>query len=232
MLTIQFDTIFIYACFVIKLDPTYQAKQYTLNKTFKFRIELDGTSPKIWREFLVSSDTKFYRLHHIIQIVMGWENYHMYEFSMDSYRIGKHFEEDGFNGPNEIIDSKTITIGDVLQAKGQQLEYLYDFGGYWQHVLTVEMIIPDLAIPFPVCCAGTLGCPPEDVGGVSGFYDFLRIMEKPKHPEHKETKAWANSKLAPTDGRYDSQKFPLEQVNYTLINLDAYIKDWEKKANP
>ena len=172
MLTIQFDTIFIYACFVIKLDPTYQAKQYTLNKTFKFRIELDGTSPKIWREFLVSSDTKFYRLHHIIQIVMGWENYHMYEFSMDSYRIGKHFEEDGFNGPNEIIDSKTITIGDVLQAKGQQLEYLYDFGGYWQHVLTVEMIIPDLAIPFPVCCAGTLGCPPEDVGGVSGFYDF------------------------------------------------------------
>ena len=57
-------------------------------------------------------------------------------------------------------------------------------------------------------------------------------MEKPKHPEHKETKAWANSKLAPTDGRYDSQKFPLEQVNYTLINLDAYIKDWEKKANP
>lgn len=203
-----------------------------MNKTFKFRIELDGTSPNIWREFLVSSETKFNRLHHIIQIVMGWKNNHLYEFSMDSYRIGPQFEDDGFNGPNEIIDSKTITIGDVLQHKGQQLEYLYDFGDYWQHVLTVEMIIPDLAIPFPVCCAGALGCPPENVGGLAGFYDFLRIMEKPRHPKHKETKAWVNGQLAPTESSYDSQQFTLEKINYILLHLDTYIQDWEKKANP
>jgi len=47
---------------------------------------------------------------------MGWENYHLYEITLDSYRIGQQFEDDGFNGPNKIIDSKTITIGDVLQV--------------------------------------------------------------------------------------------------------------------
>ncbi|NDV43076.1 plasmid pRiA4b ORF-3 family protein [Flagellimonas sediminis] len=202
-----------------------------MKKVFKFRIELEGTSPTIWREFLAPSDTTFYRFHHIIQIVMGWENYHLYEFTMDSYRIGQQFEEEGFNGPNEIIDSKTITIGEVLQAKGQKLEYLYDFGDYWQHSLTLEMIIDDLTIPFPICCAGALNCPPEDVGSIPGFYDFLKIMENPRHPEHKETKTWVNSKLVAIDGRYDPQKIPLERVNYVLLNLDNYIKDWEKEAN-
>jgi hypothetical protein len=162
---------------------------------------------------------------------MGWENYHLYEFTIDSYRIGQPFEDDGFNGPNEIIDSKKITIGDVIQAKGQQLEYLYDFGDYWQHSLTSEMIVDNLTIPFPICCDGALNCPPEDVGSIPGFYDFLKIMENPRHPEHKETKTWVNSKLVAIDGRYDPKKFPLERVNHALLNLDSYIKDWEKEAN-
>ncbi|MHA7864981.1 plasmid pRiA4b ORF-3 family protein [Flagellimonas marinaquae] len=200
-----------------------------MKKTFKFRIELEKTSPKIWREFLVLSDTTFYGLHHIVQIVMGWENYHLYEFTMGSYRIGKQFEDDGFNGPNEIIDSKTMIIGDVLRTKGQKLKYLYDFGDYWQHTLTLEMIIDDLAIPFPVCCDGALNCPPEDVGSIPGFYDFLRIMEKPRHPEHKETKAWVNSKLVAIDERYNPNIFLLERVNYVLLNLDTYIKEWENR---
>ncbi|MBO6534284.1 MAG: plasmid pRiA4b ORF-3 family protein, partial [Muricauda sp.] len=72
--------------FCYKIGPNSLSKHCTVNKTFKFRIELDGTSPNIWREFLVSSETKFNRLHQIIQIVMGWKNNHLYEFSMDSYR--------------------------------------------------------------------------------------------------------------------------------------------------
>lgn len=77
------------------------------------------------------SDSTFYRLHHIIQIVMGWENYRLYEFTVDSYQIGQLFEDDGFNGPNEIIDSRNLKLGEVLSEKGQKLSYLYDFGDYW-----------------------------------------------------------------------------------------------------
>ena len=162
---------------------------------------------------------------------MGWENYHLYEFSIDSYRIGQQFEEDGFNGPNEVIDSKTIKIGDVLKSKGQKLDYLYDFGDYWQHTLTLERIIEDLTIPFPVCCSGNLNCPPEDVGGLPGFYDFLKIMNKPKHPEYKELIKWVKSKQVATNNLYDPQKFNIEKVNSILLNLDVYIKDWENEGN-
>lgn len=202
-----------------------------MSSIFKFRIELEGSHPTISREFLVPSDFTFYKLHHTVQIVMGWENYHLYEFSIDSYRIGQQFEEDGFNGPNEIIDSKTIKIGDVLKLKGQKLDYLYDFGDYWQHSLTLERIIEDLSIPFPICCSGNLNCPPEDVGGLPGFYDFLKIMNKPKHPEYKELKKWVQSKLVAVDSKYDPMKFYGERVNFILLNLDMYIKDWEKEGN-
>tara|TARA_R110002033_G_scaffold118228_1_gene162026 strand:+ start:173 stop:664 length:492 start_codon:yes stop_codon:yes gene_type:complete len=158
---------------------------------------------------------------------MGWENYHLYEFSIDSYRIGQQFEEDGFNGPNENIDSKTIKIGDVLKSRGQKLDYLYDFGDYWQHSLTLERIIEDLTIPFPVCCSGNLNCPPEDIGGLPGFYDFLKIMNIPKHPEYKELIKWVKSKHVATNNLYDPQKFNIEKVNSILLNFDVYIKDWE-----
>lgn len=177
------------------------------------------------------SDITFYRLHHIVQIVMGWENYHLYEFTIDSYRIGQQFEDDGFNGPHEVIDSQRIKICDVLKSKSKELHYLYDFGDYWEHSLTLEMIIDDLTIPFPVCCSGELGCPPEDVGGLPGFYDFLKIMGKPKHPEYKEFKKWVKSKLVAINGKYDPEKFHMEKVNWVLLQLDIYIKEWENDYN-
>ncbi|MER3374615.1 MAG: hypothetical protein RIM83_08250 [Allomuricauda sp.] len=87
-----------------------------MKKYSSFELHWKGLPLKYGVNFLVPSNTTFYRLHHIIQIVMGWENYHLYEITLDSYRIGQQFEDDGFNGPNKIIDSKTITIGDVLQV--------------------------------------------------------------------------------------------------------------------
>jgi len=162
---------------------------------------------------------------------MGWENYHLYEFTIDSYRIGRQFEDDGFNGPHEVIDAQKIQIGDVLKSNGQKLHYLYDFGDFWEHSLTLEMIIDNLTIPFPVCCAGELSCPPEDVGGLIGFYDFLKIMGKPKHSEYKELKEWVKSKLVAIDGKYDPEKFHFEKVNWVLFQLDVYIKEWESEGN-
>lgn len=35
--------------------------------------------------------------------------------------------------------------------------------------------------------------PPEDVGGLWGFKEYLRIMEDEKDPSHQDMKAWADS---------------------------------------
>lgn len=56
-------------------------------------------------------------------------------------------------------------------------------------------------------------------------------MSKPKDPEHKELKKWVKSKLVAIDGKYEPQKFPTEKVNWVLLRLDDYIKEWENECN-
>ena len=50
--------------------------------TFTFFIKLIGTDPLVTRTFKVSSESSMYVLHHIIQVVMGWKNYHLYQFEV------------------------------------------------------------------------------------------------------------------------------------------------------
>ncbi|MBC7335991.1 MAG: plasmid pRiA4b ORF-3 family protein [Clostridia bacterium] len=47
---------------------------------YQFKVTLKGTSPPIWRRFQVTDDVTLYRLHLVLQRVMGWENCHLYQF--------------------------------------------------------------------------------------------------------------------------------------------------------
>jgi hypothetical protein len=49
-------------------------------QVYQFKISLVGIQPLIWRRFRVYSNVTFRQLHNIVQIVMGWENYHLYQF--------------------------------------------------------------------------------------------------------------------------------------------------------
>ncbi|MGE5194390.1 MAG: IS1096 element passenger TnpR family protein [Deltaproteobacteria bacterium] len=33
-------------------------------------------------------------------------------------------------------------------------------------------------------------CPPDDIGGVGGFYDYLEALADPKHDRHDELLEW------------------------------------------
>lgn len=66
-----------------------------MKEVLQIRISLDGIKPKIWRRFLVENSMRFEQLHNIIQKVMGWENYHLYEFQIDNATITP--EEEGYN---------------------------------------------------------------------------------------------------------------------------------------
>ena len=66
-----------------------------MSKILQLKIELDGIKPEIWRRFLVEDSISFEKLHEIIQKVMGWDNYHMYEFKIGGKSITP--PEDGFN---------------------------------------------------------------------------------------------------------------------------------------
>ncbi len=65
-------------------------------KIYQLHILLKRSKPKIWRRFLVTEDTTVGKLHKIVQEVMGWEDYHLHEFTIE----GK-----GYGEPNEEFDN-------------------------------------------------------------------------------------------------------------------------------
>ena len=66
-----------------------------MTKILQLNISLEGITPKIWRRFLVKENITFQELHDTIQIVMGWDDYHMFEFQINDVCISA--EEEGHN---------------------------------------------------------------------------------------------------------------------------------------
>ena len=85
--------------------------------------------------------------------------------------------------------------------------------GYAQRIREVEKVLPpDAAFKHPVCLAGANACPPEDCGGVWGYYNLLGILADSKHPEHEEMKEWIGEE-------FDPAAFDLNGVNSGLKQL-------------
>lgn len=153
---------------------------------------------------------------------MGWENYHLYEFKVHDYRIGEpneDFEDYGFGG-KRLMEASAVTLNSIITGSREKFEYEYDFGDGWRHQIVVEKFLPhDSKTKYPICVKGKLNCPPEDCGGVGGFYRLLDIIGNKKHPEHKEMLEWIG-------GHYDPDHFDIDKINKTLKELDRHLNDW------
>lgn len=189
----------------------------------QIKISLDDSNPLIWREVLVPKDISFYKLHQVIQITMGWTNSHLFEFNIEGYRIGEIYEQLEDLDDDKIINGKETKLIDLVNEPGEFFKYWYDFGDSWMHTVRIEKYV-SLAKPhqLPYCIGGALKCPPEDCGGIGGFYNFLAILSDKKHMEYKETKEWFGSKFNPTE-------FDLVKVNKKLKNIDRYINRLRSK---
>ena len=53
---------------------------------YQFKVHLKDINPMIWRRFLIQSDATLKDLHYVIQILMGWTDYHLNEFIIHSKR--------------------------------------------------------------------------------------------------------------------------------------------------
>ncbi|MDP2750666.1 MAG: plasmid pRiA4b ORF-3 family protein [Nanoarchaeota archaeon] len=58
-------------------------------------MSVDEITPKIWRRFLIKEEIMFQELHDVIQIVMGWDDYHLFEFQIGDVCISA--DEEGHN---------------------------------------------------------------------------------------------------------------------------------------
>ena len=185
---------------------------------YQLKITLRRSKPPIWRRVVVRADLRLDRLHTVIQIAMGWTNSHLHQFSASP---GFALTFYGTPDPecagmgSEALNEKRHTVADVAPAAKRKFGYEYDFGDSWEHQIAVERILPpDPAFKHPVCLAGANACPPEDCGGIWGYYNLLGILADPKHPEHEEMKGWMG-------GEYDPAAFDLNSINSVLKQIKA-----------
>ncbi|MCP4276047.1 MAG: plasmid pRiA4b ORF-3 family protein [Gammaproteobacteria bacterium] len=179
----------------------------------QLRIELEHSNPSIWRSMLVPDNITLVKLHWVIQEVMGWYDYHLHEFIIDHRRYGIV----GPNDPNwdlapELINEKRKNLEKVRGQK-KQFEYIYDYGDNWLHTITLENRLPlTSARSSVVCIGGEMAYPPEDVGGLGGYFEFLEAMTDPQHEEHESVMQWWGE-------AFDPRAFDIMLVNEKLKQI-------------
>ncbi len=180
--------------------------------TYICKIELDDIAPKIWRQFQFHPEVTFHQLHKIIQIVMGWENYHLYEFCIDGQVIALPDPTYADMEDRVVLNARREIVYRHLKKENTIFTYTYDFGDHWVHTITLEKMnsssITDVA---PICLNGACSCPQEDVGGIGGHQHMMEALVTPNHPEREQFTEWLK------DG-FDPEYFSCEEVNIMLNN--------------
>ncbi len=187
---------------------------------YELRITLQEILPLIWRRIQVPSTLPLCCVHDVLQAVMGWTNSHLHQFEKDGqyWGVPGDYEE----GDIDITDERRTKISAILRAEGDSLLYIYDLGDDWRHEVVLERILPapGTTVP-PVCLAGERHCPPEDVGGPTGYQEFLEVIFDPHHEEYEHNVSWAGGPLALTEGteRFQPEEFDVKAVNATLSRM-------------
>ena len=164
----------------------------------QLRVTLLEIEPAIWRRLLVPQSTTLADLHHVIQAGFGWTESHLHEFLIGGLRFGDpNLMEHAFEDDPRILPAEDVRLGDFGRG-AEPFLYVYDFGDNWRHQVEIEgRLLPETGRKYPACIAGERSRPPEDVGGVIGYREFLEAFHDRAHPDHRSHRHWAGRSFAP-----------------------------------
>ena len=127
----------------------------------RVKVWLTGISPMVWRRVLVPTAFTLRELHGVIQVAMGWEGIHLYDFHVRAARYGSW---------EVAASSPDVTLAALRLRKGARFIYEYDLNIPWRHEVRIEdRLEPEARKTYPVCTGGGGACPPEDCGGPECF---------------------------------------------------------------
>ena len=185
---------------------------------YQLKIVLRDIEPPIFRILQIKGNASLGKLHDYIQGVMGWDDCHLHEFNINGqrYRAEEQMYED-IDEP-DCHDEREYRINKLLK-EGDSFQYIYDYGDYWEHEITVEKIIPpEDDVYYPICSYGKRACPPEDCGGPWGYNEFLEILKDPKHEEYEHYSDWVGE-------HFNSEVFDINKTNRILQNIKSNIRE-------
>jgi hypothetical protein len=178
---------------------------------YQIKILLNKTKPPIWRRIIVPGRIPLCCLHDVLQVVMGWTDSHLHKFE----KGGKVWADSQYDelGDLNIINERRTPLNEALKMEGDSMVYVYNFGEDWRHTIVLEKVmLADGATSLPVCLSGKRHCPPEDVGGASGYKAFLRILSRRSGQKYVEFVRWAGAS-------FKAEDFAVNVVNEILAHM-------------
>jgi hypothetical protein len=179
------------------------------SQVYRFKISLNGFQPQIWRQ-IETLDVELSEFHEILLHAMGWGGHHLHQFTIDDEDYGNSELCD--SDPGTVQNYEGLRISELVETHGEKfaMTWLYDFGDGWEHKVALQKITPLCGDTnaYPRCIGGAHACPPDDVGGVWGFSDFLQSINDPTDSEHEMYREWA--------GEYDFDAFDAELTSQRM----------------
>ena len=197
-----------------------------MHEMLQLRAWLVESEPEVWRQFVIAPRLTLEQLHTVLQIAFGWQNEHFHQFhEQDGRRYGRPNTAD-----RDVIDERKLQLGQVFDRDQKRILYEYDFGDSWIHAVELEKKVDGETFDYPsdtfiasgksifsgkpraaICVAGARNGPPENCGGLDGYFRILDLLKDPKSPRSEE-----QEDLVEWLGDWDSDRFVLGEINQNL----------------
>ena len=110
-------------------DEPADAERPSIGPALQLKVRLLEVSPMVWRRLLVPVATSLRELHGILQVAMGWEGIHLFQFRLRAVRYGS---------PELSAASPEVTLASFRLRTGSRFIYEYDLNVPWRHEIRVE----------------------------------------------------------------------------------------------
>jgi hypothetical protein len=179
----------------------------------RLRVEIDEVTPTVIRRVEVPVTIRLDDLHFVLQIALGWQNCHPFEFRVGDTAWGLLDRDDPDSSP---LSAETATLADVLEL-ADTFRYDYVYGEDWAHTVALEgMAAAAPAADYPRLVSAQGRCPPADIGGPTGYETFLQAIADPEHLHHEGMIEW-------DDPDFDPNKVDEPAIRANLANLGKYL---------
>ncbi|MFZ0609735.1 MAG: plasmid pRiA4b ORF-3 family protein [Xanthobacteraceae bacterium] len=148
----------------------------------RLSVEIDDVTPRVVRTVEVPIDIRLDDLHFVLQIAIGWQNGHPFEFRIGDRLWGQPDADAGI----DRVPAERATLADILAA-GDTFQYDYVLGEDWEH--TVRLLSrgpPAIGALYPQLVSAAGRCPPADIGGPTGYETYLRSIADPASIHHAD----------------------------------------------